>query len=280
LTSLAERLAESLGAKAGKLPGTEVSAVLLHGQWVSLPHLSFGNWPPHQYINEPAPSFGSHLSWHWRGTNHSLKNPYKLTSWLYLKPECSFSGALQKKIKRAKQQAFSCKAGGLELLNEFWPVYARHIHRLGSLPLPKRFFRVLLEGFDEGKAEIILLYQQGKVRGAACNLFVSGFYENAWFATKQSAQNKGGSYFMHDFMIQRAQQLGAEVYSFGRSTPQSGVHQFKRQWGTIDIPLAWYENGGLIAENPHRLRPLGKLLKYLPFPLVALLGNWAFKRIY
>lgn len=85
---------------------------------------------------------------------------------------------------------------------------------------------------------------------------------------------------MHDFMIQRAQQLGAEVYSFGRSTPQSGVHQFKRQWGTIDIPLAWYENGGLIAENPHRLRPLGKLLKYLPFPLVALLGNWAFKRIY
>ncbi|MFN3530005.1 MAG: GNAT family N-acetyltransferase [Bacteroidia bacterium] len=280
MPNLAARLTEALFAEAVTLPHTDIQSVVIRGCWVSLPHLSYAQWPPHTCLNEKRPDVGGNHNCHFRGTQLGLQNPYKVASWLYLKPKFKFSGALQKKINRSKQQAFQCSVGGAALLNEFWSVYARHIHRLGSLPLPKRFFHVLLQGFDEGFAEIFVLRYQGKTVGGACNLFVAGFYENAWFATDSGSQKLGASYFLHDQMISRAIELSAEVYSFGRSSPQSGVHQFKRQWGTTDIPLAWYRNGQLITENPHPLRPLGKLLKYLPFPLVALLGNWAFKRIY
>lgn len=280
MPSLADRLAESLKTKAAKLSGTEVPAIRLQGHWVSLPHLSYAQWPPYTYLNQKRPDFEAKQNWHFRSTQPGLQNPYKVASWLYLKPEPGYSAALQKKIKRSKQQSFQCEVGGAALLNEFWSVYAHHIHRLGSLPLPKRFFHVLLKGFDEGFAEIFVLRYQGKTVGGSCNLFVEGFYENAWFATDFGSQKLGASYFLHDQMINRAAELSAEVYSFGRSTPQSGVHMFKRQWGTADIPLAWYRNGQLITENPYPLRPFGKLLKHLPFPLVARLGNWAYKRIY
>ena len=280
MPSLADRLAESLETKAGKLPGTDVPAIKLQGHWVSLPHLSYGKWPPHNFEAESLGNLDLNLPCEHRWAQRDGKASYKTASWLFLKEAPLFSKSLSQKIRKARKVGFEFERGGLPLLSDFCLMYARHIQNLGSLPLPKQFFHGLLQGFDEGFAEIFTLRYQGKTVGCACNLFVEGFYENAWFATNTGSQKLGASYFLHDQMINRAAELSAEVYSFGRSTPKSGVHQFKRQWGTTDIPLAWYRNGQLITENPHPLRRLGKLLKFLPFPLVARFGNWAFKRIY
>lgn len=280
MATLAARIASSMQANELKSDAGRPSAVLVKNCAVFLPHLSYAQWPPHHFVHSELPILTGYNQSHWRGISLDFRHPYKVASWLYLMPELKFRPALQKKIGRAHQCEFHCTIGGNELLDTFWPVYARHIHRLGSLPLPKRFFHAILQGFEEGFAEVILLYHQNRVVGSACNLWIDGFYENAWFATESKAQKLGASYFFHDFMIKRAQSLGAEVYSFGRSTPQSGVHQFKRQWATVDIPLAWYQNGALITKNPYHLRSLGKILKYLPFSVVAILGSWAFRRIY
>jgi hypothetical protein len=277
--TLAERLAESLATKAGVFPVTDQPAVWLQGSWVSLPHLSYGNWPPHRQIDGQAPINIAASSWEWRGVSSTTESAYKTASWLDLKAPQHFSNQLERKIKRAHQSPFTWERGGIELLSEFWEVYARHLHRLGSLPLPKRFFSVLLSGFKEGFAEIFLLRWQGKVVGGACNIYIEGFYENGWFATNREAQQKYGSYLLHDVMIKRAQALQAEVYSFGRSTANSGVHRFKQQWGTQDIGLLWVKNGERL-QGSYALKPMGLCLKYLPFAWVAYLGARLYKYIY
>jgi hypothetical protein len=37
--------------------------------------------------------------------------------------------------------------------------------------------------------------------------------------------------------------LGVRTFNFGRCTPESGTHKFKRQWGTRDEALWWYQSG-------------------------------------
>jgi hypothetical protein len=34
---------------------------------------------------------------------------------------------------------------------------------------------------------------------------------------------------------------GRRVFDFGRCSPGSGTHRFKRQWGGADVPLPWLQ---------------------------------------
>lgn len=276
---LAECLAEALETKAGTLPGTTIPAVWLNKRWVSLPHLSYAQWPPHKTDFKIIPQVKRPFSWHWRGIANGAEASYKTASWLYISEGFRPVAALRKKIEKAAGHDFEVSRGGMELLPLFWHVYAKHLHQLGSLPLPQRFFQSLLEGFNEGFAEVFLLEHQGKPVGGAINLMVDGFYENAWFATTPKAQKCYGSYWLHYQMIQRALNLQADIYSFGRSTTGSGVHQFKRQWNAQDVPLLWLQNGET-KRGSYLLRPFGVILKVLPFRLVVFLGEKMFKFIY
>jgi hypothetical protein len=43
--------------------------------------------------------------------------------------------------------------------------------------------------------------------------------------------------------MEQCQSLGVRTFNFGRCTPESGTHKFKRQWGTRDETLWWYQSG-------------------------------------
>lgn len=272
-------LAKALNTKTGFLPNSTIPAVWMRNKWVALPHLSYAQWPPHKYFNQPRPLINSRTAWEWRGTFSGASRPFKTASWLNLNAQMDFSGALKKKIGKGNKQGFVTLNGGKELLHEFWLTYANHLHRLGSLPLPERFFSALLDGLNDSYAEIVLLKQNDVTVGSAFNIYIDGFYENAWFATTPKAQAQYGSYVLHAFMIGRAKAKGAEVYSFGRSTTGSGVHQFKRQWNTVDVPLQWFENG-MAKTGSYFLKRLGGVLRYIPFRFVAYLGARLYKFIY
>ena len=52
--------------------------------------------------------------------------------------------------------------------------------------------------------------------------------------------------------MERASADGCTCFNFGRCTPDSATHRFKRQWGGRDVPLYWYERavGGGAAHTP------------------------------
>jgi hypothetical protein len=79
-------------------------------------------------------------------------------------------------------------------------------------------------------------------------------------------------------MIERAIAEGATVFDFGRSSPESGTHQFKLQWGAIEQPLCWEylllsradvpDQG---PANPKFERAI-RLWQSLPLPVANVLG--------
>lgn len=279
MAKLIDRIADFLDGESDVNQDLNIYAVTFRNKQVATPHFSYGIWPPTRLNvnNLDARFLSSHLDIRLPSTGNELT--YKTASWLYLDKGFLPKGSLKRKISKSNKWGFSVEKGSIEMLEEFWYCYAKHVHRLGSLPLPKRFFNGLLSGFEEGFAEIFILRQKEEVVGAACNLYFEGFYENVWFATLHASQLQGSSYFLHNQMIKRAIELNAGVYSFGRSTSGSGVHRFKKQWNTVDVPLVWLK-GGVPYSGNYSLKRVSFIIKYLPFKFVIILGDKLSRYIY
>jgi len=208
----------------------------------------------------------------------------KVVSYLPLQQEAAFqrkgfSANLRSKISRGKRHGFEVLQGGPELLHDFYRVYARRLHELGSGALPRQFFARLLFHYAPSQAVVFVLKKQGKVVGGAFNLHYRGFYENAWFSSLKAVQGKYASYVLHDAMIEHAISLGCHTYSFGRSTFGEGVYRFKHQWGCSDLPLS-REMFPTPAIDLRRQRWLSAVWRLLPYTLARPLGSRIAKWMY
>lgn len=289
-------IARSFGWKTLRIrmaPGLEADMVCTGKSIVSLPHFSYAS----VYASETSP-FKK-----WEEVVEQLAAPRniaeaeirlpqteteavypKTASWLSLQADYRdnfdhFSSNLRRKIRKAGKNEYKVQQGGVELLHDFWKVYSKHMQELGSAALPLKWFRRLLEEYNGGYAGIFLIVKHRKVLGGALNLEYRGFYENCWFVTTPAAQKEYASYLLHDRMIRHATLIGSETYSFGRSTTGSGVHQFKKQWGTKDVPLFWvkYPASGPGLRNQRWLVFIWKLV---PSHLRNLPGRYLAKWIY
>jgi hypothetical protein len=100
------------------------------------------------------------------------------------------------------------------------------------------------------------------------------------WASSLSAYNKvAPNMLLYWAFMERAVQEGLSVFNFGRCTPDSGTHRFKRQWGSRDQPLYWYQwarSGNASAATPspdqgaYSWGP--RIWKRLPLPIATALG--------
>lgn len=295
-------IARSFGWKAMQVQsenGWQLGLICTGKSLVSLPHFSYGALFVANDLNNPNEKVEDyvrqlHFDKGFAGLEYRRiaeagdSNAYKkVASWLKLQSDFesqwkSFSPNLRRKIKRGESHGFAIEKGGVDLLPEFYAVYARHMRKLGSGALKRRFFAHLLQDYptpNESFAGIFILRLKGKAVGAAFNLAHHGFYENGWFATFHTFQPYYASYVLHKAMIAHAIEMGCHTYSFGRSTTGGGVHLFKKQWSTFDVPLQWisYPEAVVNIRNQGWMR---KLWKRIPYPLGNAVGNYIAKWVY
>jgi hypothetical protein len=152
------------------------------------------------------------------------------------------------------------------------------MHKLGSPALGKNFFRAFMK-IPGANASIFIAWYYNQPVGAAFCLEYSGFLENVWFSTLSKYNNLYVAYLLHWKMIENAIQQKQSVYSFGRSTTGSGVHEFKKQWQADEKPLYFSKN----IEDKFNLKGqkwLTKIWKVIPAAAVNQLGPFVAKRIY
>lgn len=298
--ALPDIISKSFGWKPlfiGKKDSWEMNLICTGKSLVSLPHFSYGAlWlnTKHADLNEVSDYLSRmHFQAGFQGLEYRKiqsgqtdSSAYKISSWLKLQanPEAQFKTYtlnLRSKIRRGLRNNFDLEVGKEELLADFYNCYARHMRHLGSGAISKRFFSELLTHYNTegGYARIYLLRQNKRIVGAALSLAYKGFYENGWFATKPAWQKKYTSYVLHHYMIRDAISLGCHTYSFGRSTTGSGVHHFKKQWNTTDIPLQWiiYPQPTINLRSQSWIRTAWK---HLPYPIGNRFGNYIAKWIY
>ena len=152
--------------------------------------------------------------------------------WKGLRPQ------IRNRIRKAEKAGLMVLSGGLEMLGDFYRIWTRRMHQLGTPCYPRKLFIAILKAFAED-CRIFLVHLNGTIVGG---LFVYGFNEMAesrWGAVLTEYNDLSPNYLLNWAAMQYFGAAGAKWFDFGRSTVGSGQHEFKKRWGAEQIPLAY-----------------------------------------
>lgn len=152
--------------------------------------------------------------------------------------EKSFKSKLRSQIRKAAQYGLAPAWGGIELLDEFYGVFARNMRDLGTPVFSRGLFKAILNRFPQ-QAELCVM-RQGKLPVAAALLVHSGGVTEVPSASSLRPFNYTNvNMLMYRNLLTRAIERQSTVFDFGRSSEGSGTYKFKAQWGAVPHPAVW-----------------------------------------
>ncbi len=150
-----------------------------------------------------------------------------------------FGSKLRAQIKRPQREGAETKIGGIELLADFYDVFAVNMRDLGTPVYSKRFFAELLSALGKvARIAVVYLNQQPVASGLV--LGHRNTLEIPWASSLRSANKFSVNMALYWSVIEFAIEQGYETFDFGRCSEGSGTHRFKRQWGAQASQLYWH----------------------------------------
>lgn len=186
-----------------------------------------------------------------------------------------FPAKLRSQIRRPDKEGIAVRFG-MDQLEPFHAVFREHMRDLGTPALPLRFFRALAAGLAH-RIWFAVAYHGSTPVAAGAGFHWQGTVEITWASALARYNRFAPNMGLYWAAIQWAIAQGAGRFDFGRCTPDSGTHRFKRQWGGSDLPLHWYQwslSGVDRTPSPDQgLYALGvRAWKHLPLPVANWLG--------
>jgi FemAB-related protein (PEP-CTERM system-associated) len=151
----------------------------------------------------------------------------------------SFKSKLRSQIRKPLKKGLIYKVGGMELLDDFYEVFARNMRDLGSPVHTKRLMEAVLLVFPD-ISRVIVVYLED--RPLACSIVI-GFedtLENPWASSLREYSKLAPNMLLYWAMLEYACDNGFRYFDFGRSTPNESTFKFKKQWGAEPHPLHWH----------------------------------------
>jgi len=212
-------------------------------------------------------------------------NDDKVATYLKLQPTIDKQLAVLKynhrrKIKKAyKNNLEVIISNNLASMQLFYDVYSRNMLRLGSPPLSKTFFYNLLKDYKFGEIKIFLVKLDNKVVGGAVMLSYHNFAEDCWLSTLSNYNHLYSSVLLYWEMIKYSIEKEKRYFSFGRSTKDSSLLHFKKQWQPIERKL-YFSYSDPQKINFKKMKFLTKFWKLLPLKVANFLGPKIADRLY
>jgi len=150
----------------------------------------------------------------------------------------SFDAKLRSQVRRPQKEGITVRFGS-DQVAPFFEVFARHMRDLGTPTQPKRLFETIAEVFPDAWFGCAWLGDQPVAGGAG---FVWGSeFEMTWASSLYSYNRLSPNMGLYWAFMERAVNEGLTIFNFGRCSPGAGTHRFKRQWGSRDEQLWWYQ---------------------------------------
>lgn len=146
---------------------------------------------------------------------------------------------VRSQVRRPLKEGMEVRTGP-ELLEPFYDVFSTTMRDLGTPVLPRKFF----EAIREHLAEAVLFMTvelEGEPLAAGCGLHWGGELEITWAGASREHSKLAPNMLLYWGMMEESVRLGMDRFNFGRCTPESGTHRFKKQWGTEDHLLPWLQ---------------------------------------
>jgi len=180
-------------------------------------------------------------------------------------------------IRKADKAGIVTETGGLELLDEFYELYAIRMRQLGTPCYSRRLMHDILETFPQSSRLFIARLGDVTVavRLAVC---YGGLVESCWGVTHVEYNRLSPNHALYWAALKHYCLAGAACFDFGRSTVDTGPYLFKKQWGTQLVQLHyqyWVRPGHELSfaspDNPKYKRRI-RMWKKLPLCVTRLIG--------
>lgn len=192
-----------------------------------------------------------------------------------------------RRMIRVGRDKFNLKAeiGRDNLLSEFYEIYARSVHLLGSPVYPKNLFSNFLLEFQKDCEFLLVRTPEGKAVAGVMSFFYKDEILPYYAGSVPEGRELAANDFMYWALMENACERGYKIFDFGRSKKDTGSFDFKRHWGFEPKPLFYQyylhkikEIPNISPVNPKYQRRI-ELWKKLPLPVTKLLGPMIVKQI-
>ncbi|MEZ5316500.1 MAG: FemAB family PEP-CTERM system-associated protein [Vicinamibacterales bacterium] len=152
---------------------------------------------------------------------------------------------VRNQIRKAEKSGLTAASGGAELLDEFYPVFARNMRDLGTPVYAPTLFAEVLRAFPD-RARLTIVRLKGQAIAGGLTFRTGGTVEVPWASSIRDYNALCPNHLLYWHILESAVALGATTMDFGRSTPGEGTFKFKQQWGASPVELHWEYvlNGG------------------------------------
>jgi len=240
---------------AGVLPLVLFRSRLFGSFGVSLPFVNYGGLVADGHeverallgraIEEVRGAGGSHLELRHTGQlfSHLTPKRHKVAMVLSLStsPDEEW-GRLDRKVRnqvrKGEKSELSAAVGGVELVGEFYEVFAENMRDLGTPVYTRNLFAQVLTTFPDTSRAFVVRHQGRPVAGSVI-LWHQGAAEVPWASALRSANSLSANVFLYWQMLKFCVERGFKTFDFGRSTPNEGTYLFKKQWGAQPRELVW-----------------------------------------
>lgn len=189
-----------------------------------------------------------------------------------------YKSKLRSQINKSYSNTLEIFTGGNDLLNGFFHIYSRNMHRLGIPVLGKSFFSGIMDNYQFGNSIVFVVRYNGKDIGASIVLDYGEFSEVGWASTVREFNHLGTNMFLYNEMISSAIGKGMKTFSFGRCTEDSSTCIFKKQWQG-EFHKIYYNHSASFNRLEKSYKAVRKIYSLIPYPIVSKVSSIMRKRM-
>jgi FemAB-related protein (PEP-CTERM system-associated) len=150
----------------------------------------------------------------------------------------SLDRKVRNQVRKAQKEGLTTQIGGVELVGEFYQVFSRNMRDLGTPVYSRRLFEQTLRVLS-GRATVFVVRLRDRAVASAVALSFRDTVLVPWASSLRGFRHLCPNMLLYWTMLERAVDAGAGTFDFGRSSPGTGPHHFKLQWGASPTPLPW-----------------------------------------
>jgi len=189
----------------------------------------------------------------------------------------SIDGKAKNQVRKAVKSGLSVDFGGIELLDEFYKIFAFNMRDLGTPVWPKSLYSEMFRHFPND-TELALVKLGDKYIGGGLVVHYRDYSGIPSASSYRSYLNLCPNNILYWEVIKRCFNRGSGRFDFGRSTLNGGTYNFKRQWIKNPRQQIWQYRLLTISSLPE-LNPSNPKFKlainiwrHLPLPIANALG--------
>lgn len=184
---------------------------------------------------------------------------------------------VRKQTRKAIKNGLVAIDGGEELLDNFYNIYSKRMHELGTPAFPRKLAAVMLREFPDNIRLFVVRLGDVSVAAGMMTCF-NGIAEVPSSATLGKYNRFYPNRLLYWMMIKYYAEHGAKLFDFGRSSVDSGNYEFKRRWRAEPVKLHyqyWIRQGHKLSvmspDNPKYVKKV-QMWKKQPLWMARLIG--------